>query len=252
MARTARQKSRTGIYHVMLRGINRQTIFEDNEDRIRFLDTIKFYKKISKYEIYAYCLMENHVHLLIKETDESIGQSLKRICSSFVYWYNLKHQRIGHLFQERFKSEIIEDDIYFLTVLRYIHQNPLKAGLVTDISQYRWSSYHEYFGNKGLTDTQFALNFFSDDNTQALALLKEFLAEISEDRCLDYEEKKQLLDSEIRKYLLEYGISDASILQQMEKNQRDKIIKAVKEIDGITIRQLSRITGLSKNVISRA
>jgi putative transposase len=252
MTRIARKRSETGIYHVMIRGINRQVIFEDDEDRTRFLETIRSYKEVSKYKVYAYCLMGNHVHLLMGETDEPIGQSIKRICGSFVYWYNWTHERIGHLFQERFKSEVIEDDTYFLTVFRYIHQNPLKAGLVSEINKYKWSSYREYFGKSRLVDTEFALRMFAGDNAQALVQLKRFLKETNEDQCLDYEGKKRLLDSDIRGYLLQYGISNTSILQQMEKSQRDDIIRAVKSIDGVTVRQLSRITGISKSVIDRA
>lgn len=252
MARTARKRSQTRIYHVMLRGINRQVIFEDDEDRIKFLETIKSYKEISKYKIYAYCLMENHAHLLIEETCEPIGKSIKRICGSFVYWYNWTHERIGHLFQERFKSEIVEDDKYFLTVFRYIHQNPLKAGLVAEINKYKWNSYHEYFGKSILIDTEFALKMFAGDRTKALVQLKSFLKETNEDPCLDYEKKRRLLDSTVRKYLLQHGISNTSNLQQMGKTQRDEIIRAVKSIDGVTIRQLSRITGISKGVIERA
>jgi putative transposase len=129
MARKERKKSRSGIYHIMLRGINRQTIFEDEEDKRKFLETLKKYKDVSKYQLYSYCLMDNHVHLLIREMDETIAEAIKRISSSYVYWYNLKYERVGHLFQERFKSERVESEVYFLTVLRYIHQNPLKAGL---------------------------------------------------------------------------------------------------------------------------
>ena len=130
MPRQAREKSSSGIYHVMLRGINRQNIFEDDRDRQRFIETILYYKTISNYELYGYCLMDNHIHLLIKEKDESISKAIKRICSSYVYWYNQKYERCGHLFQERYKSEVVETEGYFLTVIRYIHQNPIKAGLV--------------------------------------------------------------------------------------------------------------------------
>ncbi len=86
MARQARKKSSTGIYHVILRGINRQNIFEDDEDRLKLMETIAYYKGISNYELYGYCLMNNHVHLLVKETDESLSRAVKRISSSYVYW----------------------------------------------------------------------------------------------------------------------------------------------------------------------
>jgi REP element-mobilizing transposase RayT len=135
MARYARRKSESGIFHIMLRGINKQSIFEDNEDRERFLNTIERYRKVSEYKIYGYCLMGNHVHLLLKEAGESISDAIKRICSSYVHWYNWKYDRCGHLFQDRYKSEPVEDEIYLLTVLRYIHQNPVKAGLTKTVQE---------------------------------------------------------------------------------------------------------------------
>ena len=146
MPRTARKISKTGIYHLVLRGINRQTIFEEDEDAIKFLDTLQRYQKECDFEIYAYCLMGNHIHLLVKEGKEKIGQTMKRIGVSYVYWYNYKYDRSGHLFQGRYKSEVVEDDSYLLVVFRYIHQNHLKAKMVKDIEDYQWSSYHEYMG----------------------------------------------------------------------------------------------------------
>ena len=136
MPRQARKKSESGIYHVMLRGINQQQIFEEPEDFEKFLQILKDCKAISGYKLFAYCLMGNHIHLLIKPEEESLEQAFKRIGGRFVYWYNVKYQRIGHLFQDRFRSEPVETDEYFMTVLRYIHQNPIKAGLCKVIDAY--------------------------------------------------------------------------------------------------------------------
>ncbi len=85
--------------------------------------------------------MGNHIHLLLKEEKEELGIIMRRIGSSYVYWYNWKYKRCGHLFQDRYKSEAVEDERYLLTVLRYIYQNPLKAGLVKDIGAYKLSSF---------------------------------------------------------------------------------------------------------------
>ena len=117
MPRTGRERSKSGIYHIVLRGSNRQTIFEDEEDAIKFLQTLQTYKETSGYKIYAYCLMGNHVHLLLKEEQEELGIIMRRIGASYVYWYNWEHQRCGHLFQDRYKSEVVEDENYLLTVL---------------------------------------------------------------------------------------------------------------------------------------
>ena len=117
MPRKARVKSKTGIYHMILRGVNRQVIFESKEDGEKFLDTLKECKKKSGYELYGYCLMNNHIHLLIKENQEDLGTIMKRIGASYVYWYNWKYERVGHLFQDRYKSEVVEDEKYLLNVL---------------------------------------------------------------------------------------------------------------------------------------
>jgi REP element-mobilizing transposase RayT len=167
MPRRAREKSSTGIYHVMLRGINKQIIFEDNEDYEKFIEVIKEYKEVCGYEIYAFCLMSNHIHLLIKEGKEDLGIVFRRIGSKFVYWYNLKYKRSGHLFQDRYKSEVVGNDKYFLTVLRYIHQNPVKAGIVDSMTKYPWSSYKEYFSRNGICDIRFVLSLFSENEKKA-------------------------------------------------------------------------------------
>ena len=122
MPRTRRLKSETGIYHVILRGINKQTIFEDDEDSEMFLKTLKQYKSQSQFKLLAYCLMGNHVHLLLKIEKDELGQIFRRIGASYVYWYNHKYNRTGHLFQDRYKSEVVETDAYLFAVLRYIHQ----------------------------------------------------------------------------------------------------------------------------------
>lgn len=252
MPRTARAISDNGIYHIMLRGINRQTIFEDDKDIERLIETVKRYKSISKYELYAYCIMSNHVHFLIKENEEPVPTSIKRISSSYVFWYNKKYERCGHLFQERFKSEVIENDDYFLTVLRYIHQNPMKAGIVKDISEYKWSSYNEYIGKTNIVDIDFVLEMFSSNKGSALTLFCEFNNQHNDDMCMENNEKNKISDNELRKHLMEIGITNINELSQTEKCNRKEILKKLKTINGVTIRQLSRITGISKSVIERA
>ena len=89
--RQARRKSKSGIYHIMLRGINRQVIFEDEEDNLKFLETLKNYKAVSGYKLFAYCLMSNHIHLLLRVEKEDLDLIMKRIAGSYVYWYNWKY-----------------------------------------------------------------------------------------------------------------------------------------------------------------
>lgn len=144
MPRHAREKSSTGIYHIMVRGINRQDIFHSEEDHQRYLDILLKIKREEDVEIWGYCLMSNHLHLLIRE-ETALSKIMKRVGSSYAYWYNWKYHRSGHLFQDRFKSEKIETDAYLMTVIRYIHQNPIKAGMVSKPEEYRWSSCRDYY-----------------------------------------------------------------------------------------------------------
>ena len=251
MPRTARAKSSSGIYHLMLRGINRQDLFEEDEDRRKFVETLGRYKPLSKYEIYAYCLMSNHVHLLLKENEDPIATIIKRISGSYVLWYNKKYSRCGHLFQERFKSEVVETDSYFLTVLRYIHQNPLKAGITNQVESFRWSSCSEYLGNSKIIDVEFALDMFSKDREEAKRLFQQFTQEVNSDQCLDNRERIKVSDKELLDYLEQLGIDNSSELQRTDKNERDKVISDLKNIPGVSIRQLARITGIPKHIIEK-
>ena len=114
MPRGPRVKSISGIYHVMLRGANRQEIFHDDIDCMRFLEIIEKYKKVSGMKVYAWCLMNNHVHLLLKEGIEDLSITMKRIGVSYVTYYNLKYNTSGHLFQDRFRSENVESNVIFI------------------------------------------------------------------------------------------------------------------------------------------
>ncbi|MEN6325889.1 MAG: transposase [Syntrophomonas sp.] len=143
MPRNARQKSESGIYHIMVRGINRQDIFHDDEDMQRYLETIAHMKKENRFKVYGFCLMTNHVHILVQEKEEEISRVMKRIGTSYAWWYNSKYDRVGHLFQDRYKSEGVDNDAYLLSVRRYIHKNPMMAGLAQEPEDYRWSSANE-------------------------------------------------------------------------------------------------------------
>ena len=247
MPRLPRQKSDSGIYHIMLRGINQQTIFEDDEDYFKFVETLENYKAISGYKLFAYCLMSNHIHILIKVEKEDLELIMKRIAGSYVYWYNWKYYRKGHLFQDRFKSEPVEDDEYFLTVLRYIHQNPLKAGLVKSIDDYQFSSYNNYIAEKG--------GVIDFDYTLSLMEKEAFIAfnnEKNDDCCLDIEVKDfRLNDSDAKKLIEKLSKCNTSAeFQKLSQEQRNKIIKVLKQ-KGLSIRQISRLTGISKGIVEK-
>lgn len=250
--RKARQKSASGIYHIMMRGINKQMIFKDDEDKLKFIETLKEYKAKSGYKIYAYCLMGNHVHLLIKECEEKAEIFMRRLGASYVYWYNLKYSRCGHLFQDRYKSEPVEDARYYLTVLRYIHQNPIKAGLVDNIRNYKWSSYNDIIGKSKIIDIDFTLKLFHEDHQGALENLKAFHNEVAQDVCLDIEEKRRFTDIEAKELIKKTcKITKSLEMIKMCQEERNKYLRQLKK-EGLSTRQIARITGISRKIVLKA
>ena len=241
MARQARKKSESGVYHIMLRGINKKDIFIDDEDYRRFLKTLYNCKKESHFELYAFCLMSNHIHLMIKESDDSISTIIKRIGCSFVYWYNKKYDRIGHLFQDRFRSEPVEDDEYFLSVLRYIHQNPVKAGLVANCEDYPYSSFKLYFVDSVLIDKKVVFDLVSKEQFNKLHKTQ------LQTECIDMNDYSlRINDSSVKQLfaqlIKELGVD--SFLSSTPENQ-SKIVAMLKQ-NGASIPQIVEISGLKK------
>ena len=248
MARQARQRSNTGIYHVMIRGIDKRDIFLDEEDRTKFIECLLKAKGKGKFKIYGYCLMDNHIHMLIKE-DEEIGKSMKRITVGYVGWHNRKYERTGHLFQNRYMSEPVEKEGYLLIVLRYIHQNPVKAGIVNKVEDYKWSSYKEYYndysGQKSFISTDLTKDYFKT--------FKDFLNYMNannNDECLEYKPIKRYNDNTLREIIQnEYEIEN---INKVSIKERNKIIEKIYNETDTSIRQLSRILEVGKTIIEKA
>ena len=251
MPRKARKKSSTGIYHVVLRGVNRQCIFIDDADRIKFLSKLLYFKELTGCEIFCYCLMDNHIHLLIKIDGELLATFIKQICGSYVFYFNDKYGRCGHLFQERFRSETVENDCYFFIALRYILQNPVKAGLTKRAAEYRWSSYKDYLISSKVSEVEWVLEMFSSDKKLAVKLFVEYVNTPNEDECLDYESKHRVPDKDVIEYIKRISGREASELINLEKRERDAIIKKVKSMQGVSLRQIERVTGIPKSTIDR-
>ncbi|AOT70378.1 transposase [Geosporobacter ferrireducens] len=252
MPRMPRIKSKSGIYHIVMRGINRQTVFEDEEDCHKFIQTLQKYREISEYKLYAYCLMGNHLHLLLMEYKEPLETVMRRICGSYVLWYNKKHGRVGYLFQDRFKSEPVEDDAYFLTVLRYIFQNPVKAGIAARVEDYLWTNYTDYIGEKYQADRDYALDILNVDREKAVKKFIEYINKDNDDKCLEIKESQQITDNDAIKIIKAHcKIEQGLDLQMVDVDKRNRCIKELKEGYGLSIRQIERLTGISRGIIQR-
>lgn len=191
--------------------------------------------------------------MLLRVGHEPLEQVMRRICGSYVYWYNWKYQRTGNLFQGRFKSETVEDDAYFMVVLRYIHQNPLKAEMVSKNEHYKWSSISEYITRPKIVDTDFPLALFGRDREKAVKDLIDFCDIANDDKCLDMEEKRVIPDEEARRIIMALcNIQNATGLQKMDRGRRNHYLKELREVHGLSIRQIERLTGINRGVVLRA
>jgi REP element-mobilizing transposase RayT len=257
MPRRPREKGESGIYHVIMRGTNRQEIFHEDEDYQKFLEILGKYNQKSNLNILGWCLMSNHIHMLLKEGNEDLSNTMKRIGVSFAWYYNQKYKCTGHLFQDRFRSERVDTDEYLLCVIRYIHRNPVKAGIVKKCSDWKWSSYLGYYGQNcypaELLNKEVILGLLSEKDENAVKLFKGFNETDSDDICLEDAKKISLTDEEAK---VEIGkiisLNEIGIIKSMPKQERDETIKQIRKIAGLTQRQASRILGISQSLICNA
>ena len=260
MPRYLRPKSATGIYHVMLRGVNRMNIFFYKEDKLKFLDTLIRMKSNGEYILYGYCIMDNHVHLLIKEEKEPLSQTMKRIGVSYSLYYNKKYERVGHLFQNRFRSECIETDGRLLTCLRYIHNNPVEAHMVKDPSAYSWSSYNIYINkmeNKyNIISPELILDIFSENRIEAIKKFIDFSRQKCDRTFVDLEEVEEKSKSSYMKKTLDilekYNLNIEDVAKLKDRNIRNQIIKEIHQHTNMSTREMANIIGWSKSTIDRA
>jgi len=243
MPRIARRKSLTGYYHIMIRGVNRQVVFKQTDDYYFFIFLLRKYSNETHSTVYAYCLMTNHIHLLINTVNPAI--LIKKISSAYVKYYNKKYSRVGHLFQERYKSENIEDEMYFCTVLRYVLRNPQKAK-IANYDDYPWNSWSEFL-NPTLCDVEYIESIFG-----GLQILIDYMNQESKDKCIDIDEFKGLTDDEIKSFVLDFlKLNSIEQLQDYSRSKLNSILYDLKQ-EGLSINQISLATNIDRNIVQRA
>src|ERR671911_238942 len=144
MARRPRFLAPAVLYHVIVRGNHGQKTFVKPSDYEAYLERLGRYRKGLGVTVYAYCLMSNHVHLLVETGSEPLSKFMQGLQQSYTQYFNRKHHKVGHLFQGRYKAIVCERDQYLLSLIRYIHQNPVRAKLVRRIDEYRYSGHGAY------------------------------------------------------------------------------------------------------------
>ena len=253
MSRQKRQLSQSGLYHIIFRGISRQNIFEEEADYTKIKDIIRKVLTETNSEIYAYCFMTNHVHLFLKENViGDISKIMTKILSHYATWFNIKYLRSGALFSNRYKSEPVEDERYFLGLIRYIHQNPMKAGMVQSIDKYLYSSYNEYIhGVSDITNIDFTLDMLHESRDTAIERFKEF-HETEEMEIFEISESSKRTPHAIKRIIMsEISGDEPWKIKEYDKEKRDALIKKLVFEKKISKSALERATGISRGAIIR-
>lgn len=253
MPRKPRIFSSSGIYHVILRSVNQHIIFENDSDYQKFLFILSDCKTNFDIDIYAYCLMDNHIHILLHSSDEDLSHFFQCFETRFARWYNKKYERSGHLFQDRFFSAAIESSSKYLTTLTYIHNNPVKASVCRFPSEYRWSSYNAFYGQKNpLINVSYSydiagskdslLVYFANVNISSDP--SDSFAEISPQRKFISDEKALIIFKKVTQ------LSSTSKAADLKKTLRNEYIRTLRK-KGLTINQVARLMDVSVATVKR-
>lgn len=242
MARGSRVGSTTGFYHIRDIGCNHQMIFLETRDYRKFRYILQDEKKKTEVTIIAYCLMGNHVHLLAGGEPEQIAKFEQLVKGRYAQWYNDKYQRSGPLFDGRYRAKAVKDMRQFYALLRYIHVNPVAAGLAKSVDEYEFSSYNCYMGQKDdLVDPDFVLAEL--DETDFISLHQK----VADGREFDIPQRKpRLVDEQALEIILEIaGVTHPSQVQHLSPAFRNLVLAELRR-RGLAVRQICRLTGLSK------
>ncbi len=243
MPRVARNIHEGGHRHVIVRGIGKQILFEDENDYRFYIKMLEKYSMDTDVGICAYCLMENHVHLLLNDKSTDTALFMKKMGVSYSAFYNGRYERTGHLFQDRYKSENICDDRGYLAVLRYILRNPEKAG-ISRIEEYRWSSFSSYGDRKSFLDQALTWELLRNKDE-----FREFMMTDGTEVYMEYQGRN---DDEWAKDVIRsvLGIRTGTMVQRFERQERDQTIRTLRS-RGLSIRQIERLTGINRGIIQK-
>lgn len=242
MARTPRKKAQSGYYHVMMRGNGRMVIFTDTEDRYCFLTCLEEALEPAEIKLIAWCLMDNHCHLLLSDDYDNLSEAMHNIATRYALHFNNKTGHVGSVFQGRFASKPIESNDYLLRAVRYIHNNPCETGVARE--QFFWSSYHEYVGSPNLIDSSIVLELIGG---------KDRFAEFSAEKTSSYRPfaSRRIGGKELLREVSSTldGIDPMQVKSLAPRKQESALRKLARA--GFSERQMERATGIGRYRIAR-
>ncbi|WP_422486885.1 REP-associated tyrosine transposase [Gudongella sp. DL1XJH-153] len=252
MPRAARMKSPTDYYHIMVRGINKERIFADQAHKKFILELLKSNLSENKISVAAYCIMDNHLHLVLKGELEDISIALKKVNIKFAMKLNKEQDRVGHVFQDRYKSEIINNDQHLLQAIRYVHNNPVKAGIENDPKKYQWSSYSSYTG-KDLTILDKGIKGDIIEIAGGIRSFMDFHGYEDLNEFIDTQEeiennRQELAQSTINDYFKEKGILEIGYGEGRSEHERE-LVKRLLTNTKLSHRKIARLLEIDKNKV---
>ena len=272
MARKQRIHYEGALYHVIARGNNREYIYKNEEDKEEYIKKVTKYIGKYKAKLHAYVIMDNHCHLLIEVSDTPLSKIMQLIQQTYTSWYNRNYKRSGHVFEQRYKSILCDKDEYLLSLIRYIHQNPVRAN-ISGID-YKYSSHKEYIrGVNNVCLVEEALSMFSLNKKKAIESYIEFMdiedSEVIEKSIDDLSPRFENIEAEINKMIFDKKELTEIVGSFEKRNEisieeikdkyligeklrlRNEFIKEVLKYKAISQVKLSEFLGVSYHLVSK-
>ena len=250
-----RRESATGFYHVVGKGINHEMIFAQQREKVYFKKIIKMYLEKYDVKIYAYCIMSNHFHMIVKSEIQSLSLFMARILAKYAYYYNYKHHRNGHVFQNRFTSECIENEGYLWNCIRYIHNNPVKANMVKNPIRYKYSSMGEYITETAVLLDQKALDTYKERFSEK-EQFEEFHTWRQYNVFSDIKDEVEIQRLEIARYIAEqiFEKKKLQLLIQVfeEKQLCEEYVAEIRQILKVSQRKAKELCRMTYNQVESA
>lgn len=240
MPRKPRVHVTGGLYHVTLRGNNGDDLFRDSSDRGHLNELIEIALQEEHARVHSFCWMSNHLHMAIQVSGKPLGRVVHGFATKYARFFNAKYTRSGHLFENRYYANLVDVDAYLLELVRYIHRNPVKAGLVAEPRSYLWSSHRYYVGSRSLDwlSTDLVFSLFHSDTTRAKVELDRFVSETAAD---DHDE--ELFSNSDNDRARQHGGNPEFDLESAGKClpciSLEEIVKSACDRNGIDAAQLS-------------
>jgi REP element-mobilizing transposase RayT len=263
MARQPRSDAPGAIHHVMLRGIEKRPIFADDRDRRELVRRIGLVFPECDVACYAWALMPNHVHAVVRTGARPLAVAMARLGTGYAGHFNRRHHRVGHLFQNRYKAARVADDDHLRSVIRYVHRNPLRAGIVSDVAaleEYPWTGHGALLGVRrpiGFENVRFVRRLLADAGVQGRAAIRAWMGELSEAGAgaQSHLAVRRELDALVRWVVDEYGVSRRELLG----GRRGSALSAARAViahlacaQGIPQTEVGAAVGVSQAAAARA